>query len=88
MITRRADLALLACSADALRAGCLSRSVMPQPRGNLRAAFLADSRRREIRRSYHPLSTGRGQKSYIIEVVGCGVAFLDSTTMVGSTCSF
>jgi len=80
MITRRAMLALLACSADAFGQGVSSRSVRPQPRGKPSGRpFLA--RFTDVATAAgltQPIVYGsEGTKSYIIEVVGCGVAFLD-----------
>ena len=81
MITRRTLLAWLAYSADtAFRQGMSSRSVKPQPRGKPSG--------RPFQRAFHRCrSAGRTDaadrlrrrrtKSYIVEVVGCGVAFLD-----------
>ena len=81
MITRRALLALLASAAGpAFGQGISSRAVKPQPRGKpsgrpfharftdiAKAAGLTD-----------PIVYGGIEtKDYIIEVVGCGVAFLD-----------
>ena len=81
MITRRALLAALAGSAgSAFAQGILSRGVKPQPRG------------KPSGRPFHSRFTdvaaqagltepvvygGVSAKQYIIEVVGCGVAFLD-----------
>jgi hypothetical protein len=80
MITRRTMLALLACSADAFGQGISSRSVRPQPRGKPSGRpFLA--RFTDVAQSAgltQPIVYGsEGTKGYIIEVVGCGVAFLD-----------
>jgi enediyne biosynthesis protein E4 len=81
MMTRRAMLALLACSADAAFAqGISTRSVRPQPRGKPSGRpFLA--RFTDVGREAgltQPIVYGAiDTKSYIIEVVGCGVAFLD-----------
>ena len=80
MMTRRAMLMLLACSADAFGQGISSRSVKPQPRGKPSGRpFLA--RFTDVAKSAgltQPTVYGsEDAKSYIIEVVGCGVAFLD-----------
>jgi hypothetical protein len=80
MMTRRAMLMLLACSADAFAQGISSRSVRPQPRGKPSGRpFLA--RFTDVAKSAGltaPTVYGSEEsKSYIIEVVGCGVAFLD-----------
>ncbi|MDQ3213096.1 MAG: CRTAC1 family protein [Acidobacteriota bacterium] len=81
MITRRAMLALLACSADAAFAqGISSRSVKPQPRGKpsgrpFSARFTDVAR--EAGLTQPVVYGGTESKSYIIEVVGCGVACLD-----------
>ncbi len=81
MITRRAMLALLACSADAAFAqGISSRSVKPQPRGKpsgrpFSARFTDVAR--EAGLTQPVVYGGTESKSYIIEVVGCGVAFVD-----------
>jgi hypothetical protein len=84
MITRRALLALLACSANAaaLHAGqgVSTRSVKPQARGKpsgrpFPARFTDVAQRAGLT---HPIVYGGlDTKRYIIEVVGCGVAFLD-----------
>ncbi len=81
MITRRAMLALLACSADAVFAqGISSRSVRPQPRGKSSgrpfSARFTDVAR-EAGLTLPVVYGGTDSKSYIIEVVGCGVAFVD-----------
>ena len=81
MITRRELLALLACSADAaFRQGISSRGVRPQPRGKpsgrpFVARFTDVARQAGLTQPivYGAIDT----KSYILEVVGCGVAFLD-----------
>lgn len=81
MITRRRLLALLTSPAGAAFAqGVSSRSVKPQPRGKPSGRpFLA--RFTDVARQAgltHPIVYGGvDTKSYIIEVVGCGVAFLD-----------
>ena len=89
MLTRRHLLALLACSATpALRSssglafgqGISSRGVTPQPRGKpsgrpFPARFTDVAREAGLT---HPIIYGGvDAKSFIIEVVGCGVAFLD-----------
>jgi enediyne biosynthesis protein E4 len=81
MITRRAALALLACSADAAFAqGISSRGVKPQPRGKPSgrpfAARFTDVAR-EAGLTQPIVYGGIDAKRYIIEVVGSGVAFLD-----------
>ena len=81
MITRRRMLALLAGSASsAFAQGVSSRGVKPQPRGMASGRpFLA--RFTDVAEKAgltHPIVYGgTDTKSYIIEVVGCGVAFLD-----------
>jgi enediyne biosynthesis protein E4 len=81
MITRRAVLALLACSAErAFGQGISSRGVRPQPRGKPSGRpFLA--RFTDVAKQAgltHPIVYGgMDTKRYIIEVVGCGVAFVD-----------
>jgi len=86
MITRRRMLALLAGSASSALAspafsqGVSSRGVKPQPRGvasgrPFRARFTDVAEKAGLT---HPTVYGGIEtKSYIIEVVGCGVAFLD-----------
>ena len=81
MITRRAMLAMLSCAADAaLGQGISSRGVKPQPRGKpsgrpFHARFTDVAREAGLA---HPVVYGGvDTKRYIIEVVGCGVAFLD-----------
>jgi hypothetical protein len=81
MITRREMLLLLAGTADAaFGQGISSRSVRPQPRGKpsgrpFVARFTDVAREAGLT---HPIVYGGvDAKSYIIEVVGCGVAFLD-----------
>ena len=86
MITRRTMLALLACSGNAaLRRtaagqGISTRSVRPQPRGKpsglpFVARFTDVAKEAGLT---HPIVYGgTDAKSYILEVVGCGVAFLD-----------
>jgi hypothetical protein len=81
MMTRREALALLACFADrAFAQGVSSRGVKPQPRGkpsgrpfNSRLTDVAE----EAGLTQPIVYGGVDGKSYIIEVVGCGVAFLD-----------
>ena len=81
MITRRTMLALLACPAGAAFAqGVSSRGVRPQPRGKPSGRpFLAQLT--DVARQAgltHPVVYGGVEtKGYIIEVVGCGCAFLD-----------
>jgi enediyne biosynthesis protein E4 len=81
MISRRELLALLACSATpAFGQGISSRSVRPQPRGRPSGRpFLA--RFTDIAKQAgltEPIVYGGiDSKDYIIEVVGCGVAFVD-----------
>jgi hypothetical protein len=81
MITRRTMLALLAASAEAaVRQGVSSRGVKPQPRGKpsgipFEARFVDVAR--EAGLTQPVIYGGSESKSYIIEVVGCGVAFTD-----------
>ena len=80
MMTRRAMLALLASAADAFGQGVSSRSVRPQPRGKPSGRpFLA--RFTDVAKPAGLIEPivygGEDRKSYILEVVGCGVAFLD-----------
>jgi enediyne biosynthesis protein E4 len=81
VITRRTLLALLAFSpAAALAQGISSRGVRPQPRGKPSGRpFLArfTDVAREAGLTHAVVYGGVDTKSYIIEVVGCGVAFLD-----------
>jgi enediyne biosynthesis protein E4 len=81
MITRRRMLALLACSAEsAFAQGISTRSVKPQPRGKpsgrpFHARFTDVAAQAGLT---HPVIYGGvDTKTYIVEVVGCGVAFLD-----------
>jgi hypothetical protein len=86
MITRRRMLGLLAGSAStalaspAFSQGVSSRGVRPQPRGvasgrPFRARFTDVAAKAGLT---HPIVYGGiDAKSYILEVVGCGVAFLD-----------
>src|SRR4051794_14826818 len=81
VITRRTLLALLASSpAAALAQGVSSRGVRPQPRGKPSGRPFV-SRFTDVAAQAgltHPMVYGGiDSKSYIIEVVGCGVAFLD-----------
>jgi enediyne biosynthesis protein E4 len=89
-MTRRELLALLGCSAAAqfhrrgaaaaLSQGVSSRGVRPQPRGKPSGRpFLArfTDVAREAGLTEPVVYGGVDTKSYIIEVVGCGVAFLD-----------
>jgi hypothetical protein len=80
MITRRAMLALLACSTEAFAQGVSSRGVKPQPRGKpsgrpFLARFTDVASQAGLTRPV--VYGGLDTKSYILEVVGCGVAFLD-----------
>jgi hypothetical protein len=81
MITRRMLLALLAGSArSAFAQGVSTRSVKPQPRGKPSGLpFL--SRLVDVAEpaglTQEVVYGGQEAKSYIIEVVGCGVAFFD-----------
>ncbi len=81
MMTRRSMLALLACSADAaFGQGISSRGVKPHPRGKpsgrpFVARFTDVAERAGLTRPI--VYGGTDSKSYIVEVVGCGVAFLD-----------
>jgi len=81
MMTRRRMLALLACSAEgAFAQGISTRSVKPQPRGKpsgrpFHARFTDIAAQAGL---IHPVIYGGvDTKTYIVEVVGCGVAFLD-----------
>ena len=83
MITRRSLLALLACSAGptfGFAQGISSRNVKPQPRGKpsgrpFNARFTDVAKQAGLT---HPVIYGGiDTKRYIVEVVGCGVAFLD-----------
>jgi hypothetical protein len=82
MMTRRELLGLFALSAarPALGQGISSRGVKPQPRGKpsgrpFQARFTDVARQAGL---VEPIIYGGADsKSYIIEVVGCGVAFLD-----------
>jgi hypothetical protein len=81
VITRRTLLALLASSpAAALAQGVSSRGVRPQPRGKPSGRPFA-SRFTDVAAqaglTHTTVYGGVESKSYIIEVVGCGVAFLD-----------
>ncbi len=81
MMTRRTMLALLASSADAaFGQGVASRQVTPQPRGKpsgrpFGARFTDIARQAGLTQPV--VYGGTDTKSYILEVVGCGVAFLD-----------
>ena len=82
MISRRRVLGLLAaCAADrALAQGVSSRGVKPQPRGKpsgrpFHARLTDVAAQAGLTRPV--VYGGIDTKSYIIEVVGCGVAFLD-----------
>jgi hypothetical protein len=81
MITRRRMLALLACSAEsAFAQGISTRSVKPQPRGKpsgrpFHARFTDVAAQAGL--SHPVIYGGVDTKTYIVEVVGCGVAFLD-----------
>jgi enediyne biosynthesis protein E4 len=81
MITRRRVLGLLAGTAtSAFAQGVSSRGVRPQPRGKPSGRpFLARfTDVAEAAGLTHPIVYGGiDAKKYIIEVVGCGVAFLD-----------
>jgi hypothetical protein len=83
MITRRSLLTLLACSAGpafGFAQGVSSRNVKPQPRGKpsgrpFHARFTDVAKQAGL---IHPtIYGGIDTKRYIVEVVGCGVAFLD-----------
>ena len=81
MITRRRMLALLAGSASsAFAQGVSSRGVKPQPRGKPSGRPF-HSRLTDVAAEAglrHPIVYGGvDSKSYILEVVGCGVAFFD-----------
>jgi hypothetical protein len=81
VITRRALLALLAGSAgSAFGQGVSSRGVKPQPRGKpsglpFRARFTDVAAQAGLKEPI--VYGGLEAKSYIIEVVGCGLAFFD-----------
>jgi enediyne biosynthesis protein E4 len=81
MITRRTLLALLACSASpAFGQGISTRSVKPQPRGKpsgrpFNARFTDVAKQAGLTSPI--VYGGVDTKSYIIEVVGCGAAFID-----------
>ena len=81
MITRRELLALLACSATpAFGQGVSSRNVKPQPRGKpsgrpFVARFTDVATQAGLTEPI--VYGGIDTKSYIIEVVGCGLAFFD-----------
>src|SRR5512144_1614147 len=80
-MTRRELLALLAVSTERVFAqGISSRGVRPQPRGKPSgrpfAARLTDVAA-AAGLTYPTVYGGVDTKSYIVEVVGCGVAFLD-----------
>jgi enediyne biosynthesis protein E4 len=80
MITRRALLGLLAAAAPAFGQGISTRSVKPQPRGKPSGRpFLArfTDVAKEAGLTEPTVYGGIDTKGYIIEVVGCGVAFLD-----------
>jgi hypothetical protein len=80
MITRRALLGLLAVAAPAFGQGISTRSVKPQPRGKPSGRpFLArfTDVAKEAGLTEPTIYGGIDSKGYIIEVVGCGVAFLD-----------
>jgi hypothetical protein len=81
MITRRTLLALLACSASpALGQGISTRSVKPQPRGKssgrpFNARFTDVAKQAGL--TSPVIYGGIDTKGYIVEVVGCGAAFID-----------
>jgi hypothetical protein len=81
MITRRRMLALLAGSAtSAFAQGVSSRGVRPQPRGMasgrpFRSRLTDVSEKAGLTRPI--VYGGVDSKSYILEVVGCGIAFFD-----------
>jgi enediyne biosynthesis protein E4 len=81
VITRRSLLALLAAvPARALAQGVSSRGVKPQPRGKpsglpFHARFTDVAAQAGLTRPI--VYGGTDSKSYIVEVVGCGVAFFD-----------
>jgi enediyne biosynthesis protein E4 len=80
MITRRALLGILASAAPAFGQGISTRSVKPQPRGKPSGRpFLArfTDVAKEAGLTEPTIYGGIDSKGYIIEVVGCGVAFLD-----------
>jgi enediyne biosynthesis protein E4 len=81
MITRRELLVLLACSArPAFGQGISSRGVKPAPRGKPSGRPFP-SRFTDVAKQaglVHPVVYGGvDKKTYIVEVVGCGAAFLD-----------
>jgi hypothetical protein len=81
MITRRSLLALLACSASpAFGQGISTRSVKPQPRGKpsgrpFNARFTDVAKQAGL--TSPVIYGGVDTKGYILEVVGCGAAFID-----------
>jgi hypothetical protein len=81
MITRRTLLALLACSASpAFGQGISTRSVKPQPRGKpsgrpFNARFTDVAQQAGL--TSPVIYGGVDTKGYIVEVVGCGAAFID-----------
>jgi hypothetical protein len=81
MMTRRTLLAMLMSAADAVRRqGVSSRGVKPQPRGKP-SGLPFEARFTDVASEaglVHPVVYGGvDTKRYIVEVVGCGVAFLD-----------
>jgi hypothetical protein len=81
MMTRRTLLALLACSASpAFGQGVSTRSVKPQPRGKPSGRPF-NARFTDVAKQAGLISPiiygGVDTKGYIIEVVGCGAAFID-----------
>src|SRR3954467_9705321 len=80
MISRRDILAMLAAAGTARPQGVSSRGVKPMPRGKpsgrpFGARFTDIAQQAGLR---EPVIYGAvDHKTYIVEVVGCGVAFLD-----------
>jgi hypothetical protein len=80
MISRRDLLAMLTAAGSAAAQGVSSRGVKPMPRGKpsgrpFRAQFTDISQQAGLR---EPVIYGDvDRKTYIVEVVGCGVAFFD-----------
>jgi enediyne biosynthesis protein E4 len=81
MITRRTLLALLAGAAELhVRQGVSSRGIKPQPRGKPSGRpFLSQLKdvAKEAGLTHPIIYGGVDTKRYILEVVGCGLAFLD-----------
>jgi hypothetical protein len=80
MITRRSLLAMAAAAARCSAQGVSSRGVRPQPRGKpsgrpFHAKFTDIAAKAGLRDTI--VYGGVDRKTYIVEVVGCGVAFFD-----------